>query len=89
MIFPNMILNQSNLLVATTRTELHIIFSENIVEPAHPAKKSHWHRYISFVAFFLSFFAFSPSTSFATEEIRTFIVTAYYSPLPDQTFYFK
>ena len=30
-----------------------------------------------------------PDTSFASETERTFIVTAYYSPLPNQSFYFK
>lgn len=30
-----------------------------------------------------------PDTSFAAETDKTFIVTAYYSPLPDQSFYAK
>jgi hypothetical protein len=38
----------------------------------------------------LSALMFSPpDTSFAQETSSTFIVTAYYSPLPDQSFYLK
>lgn len=49
-----------------------------------------WHTRASILTFLITFFGFLPSSSYAAaEEETTFVVTAYYSPLPNQSFYFK
>ena len=50
-----------------------------------PYKKIFGYTMILFSAMMIS----PPDTSFAADTDKTFIVTAYYSPLPDQSFYFK
>jgi hypothetical protein len=50
-----------------------------------PYKKILGYAMILFSALMIS----PPDTSFAAETDKTFIVTAYYSPLPNQSFYFK
>lgn len=82
--------NQSNILVASTRQELNIIFTRTRERYEQIRSSKRLHRIIASVAFLLGFFSFLPGTSHAAVvEERTFIVTAYYSPLPDQSFYFK
>jgi peptidoglycan hydrolase-like protein with peptidoglycan-binding domain len=60
---------------------------EQIVENiwTTPYKKIIGYSMILFSAVMVS----PPDTSFAAETDKTFIVTAYYSPLPDQSFYLK
>ena len=46
-------------------------------------------RFLSYLGIICSFVLVSPpDTSFAAES-QKFIITAYYSPLPNQSFYFK
>jgi 3D (Asp-Asp-Asp) domain-containing protein len=81
-------LSSATLLRANIRQNIALIF----VSEYH----SHWDitllkKYSYIFASFLAFFAFLPTSSYATvtEVEKEFIVTAYYSPLPDQSFYLK
>ena len=38
---------------------------------------------------FLAFFSFLPGSGYAATETRDFVVTAYYSPMPNQSFYLR
>ena len=82
--------SKSSLLVVSTREELNIIFTGARIKYNSIRKMKRWHARASILTFLITFFSFLPSTSYAAEEqARTFVVTAYYSPLPNQSFYFK
>jgi 3D (Asp-Asp-Asp) domain-containing protein len=77
----------SSLLRANIRQNISLIFvSENTTSWSIPRFK----KYSHICASVLAFFSFLPSSGYAaTETSKEFVVTAYYSPLPDQSFYLK
>ncbi len=82
--------NKSSLLVLNTREELNIIFTGARIKYNSIRQMKRWHARASILTFLVTFFGFLPSSSYAlTEEDHTFVVTAYYSPLPNQSFYLK
>ena len=81
-------LSASSLLSAHIRQDIAIVFvaPERLKYSFKDIKK-----YIYTMVALLGFCGFLPSSGYAATvgETRDFIVTAYYSPLPDQSFYFK
>ena len=79
-------LSSSSLLRAHIRQDVSLIFVSE--------KSSSWNthslkRYSYIFASFLAFFSFHGDSGYAASITQEFIVTAYYSPLPDQNFYLK
>ena len=62
-----------------------IFVSENSSSWNIPSLK----KYSYILASFLAFFSFHGDSGYAASIKQEFIVTAYYSPLPDQNFYLK
>lgn len=82
-------LSSSSLLRAHIRQDVSLIF---VSEYSSSWDFSLLKKYSYIFTSFLAFFAFLPHSSYASswEEIqKEFIVTAYYSPLPDQSWYAK
>ncbi len=79
-------LSSSSLLRAHIRQDVSLIFvSENSSSWNIPSLKKYSYIFVSFLAFF----SFHGDSGYATSIPREFIVTAYYSPLPNQNFYLK
>lgn len=79
-------LSSSSLLRAHIRQDVSLIFvSENSSSWNIPSLK----KYSYILASFLAFFSFHGDSGYAASTKQEFIVTAYYSPLPDQNFYLK
>ena len=79
-------LSSSSLLKANIRQNVSLIFvSEYPSSWALPSLKKYSYIFASLFAFF----SFLPNSGYAASLTRDFIVTAYYSPLPDQSFYLK
>ncbi len=76
----------ANLLRAHIRQDISLIFVSETHTEWHKATLKKW-SYI--LASFLAFFSMTPHSGYAAEITKEFIVTAYYSPLPDQSFYLK
>ena len=79
-------LSSSSLLRAHIRQDVSLIFVSEW--------KNHWSipsvkKYSYILASFFAFFSFHWDSGYAASETREFVVTAYYSPLPDQSFYLK
>ena len=79
-------LSSSSLLRAHIRQDVSLIFvSENSSSWNIPSLKKYSYIFVSFLAFF----SFHGDSGYAASIPREFIVTAYYSPLPNQNFYLK
>lgn len=83
--FPS--LSSSSILRANIRQDISLIFiSENTGRWTIPSLKKYSYIFTSVLAFF----SFLPNSGYAaTVETKEFVVTAYYSPLPGQSFYLK
>ncbi len=69
---------------------LHLPWYKRFENNLHNIWETPYKRTIGYLMILFSALMISPpDTSFASETEKTFIVTAYYSPLPDQSFYFK
>lgn len=80
-------LNSASILQAHIRQDIALIFvAQNTTKQF--LKKVRRYSYI--FAAFITFFSFSSQGGYAaTETEREYVVTAYYSPLPGQSFYLK
>ena len=79
-------LSSSSLLRAHIRQDVSLIFvSEHSSSWNIPSLR----KYSYIFASFLAFFSFHGDSGYATPITQEFIVTAYYSPLPNQNFYLK
>ncbi len=73
-----------------TFLEIHLPWYKRFEKNLHELWETPYKRVIGYMMILLSALMMSPpDTSFASDTERTFIVTAYYSPLPNQSFYFK
>ncbi len=83
--FPS--LSSSSILRAHIRQDISLIFiAENTGKWTIPSLK----RYSYVCTSILAFFSFLPNSGYAASlETKEFVVTAYYSPLPGQSFYLK
>jgi hypothetical protein len=79
-------LSSANILRASIRQNVSLVF---IAEKDQKSFFSRFRRSSYIFAAFLAFFAFEPHGGYATTVERDFVVTAYYSPLPGQSFYLK
>lgn len=81
-------LSASSLVSAHIRQDIALVF----IAPERPQfQLKTVKKYLYTVVTFLGFCAFLPSSGYAATvgETHQYIVTAYYSPLPDQSFYLK
>ena len=80
-------LSASSLLRANIRQDIALVFTTS-------KKASHFFdnivKYTYAITACLAFFSFLPASGYAAApEQKSFIVTAYYSPLPGQSFYLR
>ena len=82
--FPS--LSSSSVLRANIRQDISLIFiSENVGRWTIPS----FRKYSYIITSVLAFFSFLPNSGYAAPVTQEFVVTAYYSPLPGQSFYLK
>ena len=79
-------LNSASILQAHIRQDIALIFIARNTSKQFFKKVRHY-SYI--FAAFITFFSFSSQGGYAAEAEKDYVVTAYYSPLPDQSFYLK
>ena len=79
-------LSASTILRANIRQDIALVFTLS-KKWDHFFKNFQKYTYILTACF--AFFSFLPASGYAAWEKRDFIVTAYYSPLPGQTFYLR
>ncbi len=79
-------LSASSLLRANIRQDIALLFVES-PKSWFSFEKLQKYSYICTAIF--AFFSFLPASGYAATEEREFVVTAYYSPLPNQSFYLR
>lgn len=79
-------LSSANLLRANIRQDIALIFTAQNTTKQFFKKVR---RYSYIFAAFIAFFSFSSQGGYAAPEEKEYVVTAYYSPLPGQSFYLK
>lgn len=79
-------LSESSLLRAHIRQDVALLFLES---PRSWFSFENIQKYSYIATAFLAFFSFLPGSGYAATETKEFVVTAYYSPLPDQSFYLR
>jgi hypothetical protein len=84
--YPSSSISSSSLLRAHIRQDVSLIF---VSEYSHTWNIASLKRYSYIFASLLSFFSFHADSGYAAPVTQDFIVTAYYSPLPNQSFYLK
>lgn len=78
-------LSASTLLRAHIRQDIALLFTA-----PKPSFLERFQKYSYITTALLAFFSFLPASGYAaTTEEREFVVTAYYSPLPNQNFYLR
>lgn len=79
-------LSSASLLRANIRQDIALIFVSDETSRWNITSIKKW-SYLC--ASFFAFFSMTPHSGYAADVKKDFIVTAYYSPLPDQSFYLK
>ena len=79
-------LSESSLLRANIRQDVALLF---VGSPKTWFSFENLQKYSYICTAFIAFFSFLPGSGYAATETREFVVTAYYSPMPNQSFYLR